>query len=63
MKLLKLVLTGTAILMCIIIVVFKKAKGFAQHTATVVQQNNSSPCESNDSITDYPFNLLVNLSY
>jgi len=62
MKLFKLVLTGTATLMCIILVVIQ-TKSCVQSTVTVVQQHNSSTGEGNDSITDYPFNITVNLGY
>ncbi len=62
MKLFKLVITGTTILMCILFVIIKKTKVFAQslqHAVTVVPQNNAET----DSITDYPFNIAVNLRF
>jgi hypothetical protein len=63
MKLFKLVLTGTAILICILLLIIKKSNGFVQHTSTVVQTGDVETGAGNDSATDNPFNILVNLSY
>lgn len=62
MKLFKLVITGTVILMCILMVIIKKTKVFAQslqHVITIAPQDNVEP----DSITDYPFNITAPLRY
>jgi hypothetical protein len=62
MKLFKLVVTGTVILMCILMVIIKKTRVFAQslqHAVTIVPQENAEP----DSITDYPFNITAPLRY
>ncbi|MGC4103562.1 hypothetical protein [Ferruginibacter sp.] len=63
MKLFKLVVTGTAITMCAILVIIKKTKGLVQQTITAVPATAAEQGAGNDSITDYPFNLLVNLEY
>ena len=66
MKLFKLVLTGTAILLCILLVILKRTREFAQtlhHAAGVVQQGNAEQDTATDSITDYPFNVLVPVHY
>jgi len=65
MKLFKLVLTGTAILLCILLVILKRTREFAQtlqHAPGVVQQGNAEDTAT-DSITDYPFNMLVPVRY
>ena len=62
MKLFKLVITGTTILMCILLVIIKTTTMLAQslqHAVTVVPQDNNET----DSITDYPFNIAVPLRY
>lgn len=62
MKLFKLVITGITILMCILFVIIKRTKVFAQslqHAVTAPPQDNSYT----DSITDYPFNLAAPLRY
>jgi hypothetical protein len=62
MKLFKLVVTGTVILMCILMVIIKKTKVFAQslqHAVTVAPQDTAEP----DSITDYPFTITAPLRY
>jgi len=62
MKLFKLVITGTTILMCILFVIIKKTRVFAQslqHAVTVAPQHNAET----DSITDYPFNIVVSLRF
>lgn len=61
MKLFKLVITGITILMCILFVIIKRTKVFAQSLQQVVTapQDNSET----DSISDYPFNIAAPLRY
>jgi len=66
MKLFKLVLTGMAILLCILLVILKRTREFAQtlqHAPGVVRQGNAEQDAATDGITDYPFNMLVPVRY
>jgi hypothetical protein len=66
MKVFKLVLTGIATLMCVLLVIIKRTKGFAsnlqQHTVAP-GQSNAVPETVSNCITDYPYNSVVNLGY
>jgi hypothetical protein len=66
MKLFKLVLTGIATLICVLLVIIKRTKGFAasfQHYTVKVDRRDAETGTINNCITDYPYNSVINLGY